>query len=175
VQADFIAETRCEVLFIPVSLFQSVIVAEPGVVQQLSRTIAERMKSILTDPAKAARAAKRRRSLRTACCKATAGENPRHQLRLVVAQVHVSHDTTTNPTRRADWWSALAWTAPALASRTQGEDEAGLAEGGFAEAFQGHGRGADRARKHGVIGGAGKSASSLIASFTAARSSRRER
>src|SRR6478735_5875599 len=54
VLADFIAESRCEVLLIPVSLFQSVIVAEPGAVQQISRTIAERMKTILTDPAKAA-------------------------------------------------------------------------------------------------------------------------
>ena len=53
VLADFIAETHCEVLLIPVSLFQSVIVAEPGAVQQISRTIAERMKTVLSDPAKA--------------------------------------------------------------------------------------------------------------------------
>src|SRR6185369_8016291 len=53
VLADFIAESRCEVLLIPVSLFQSVIVAEPGAVQRISRTIAERMKTVLTDPAKA--------------------------------------------------------------------------------------------------------------------------
>ena len=52
--ADFIAESRCEVLLIPVSLFQSVIVAEPGAVQQISRTIAKRMKTILADPSKAA-------------------------------------------------------------------------------------------------------------------------
>ena len=56
VLADFIAESRCEVLLIPVSLFQSVIVAEPGAVQQISRTIAERMKTVLADPAKAAAA-----------------------------------------------------------------------------------------------------------------------
>jgi acetate kinase len=56
VLADFIAESRCEVLLIPVSLFQSVIVAEPGAVQRISRTIAERMKTVLTDPAKAAAA-----------------------------------------------------------------------------------------------------------------------
>src|SRR6478735_142592 len=54
VLADFIAESRCEVLLIPVSLFQSAIVAEPGAVQQISRTIADRMKTVLTDPAKAA-------------------------------------------------------------------------------------------------------------------------
>jgi acetate kinase len=55
-RADFIAESRCEVLLIPVSLFQSIIVTEPGAVQHLSRTIAERMKSIMADPAKAAAA-----------------------------------------------------------------------------------------------------------------------
>jgi acetate kinase len=52
--ADFIAESRCEVLLIPVSLFQSVIVAEPGAVQHISRTIAERMKTVMSDPLKAA-------------------------------------------------------------------------------------------------------------------------
>lgn len=52
--ADLIAETRCEVLLIPVSLFQSLIVAQPGAVQHISRTMAERMKKVLTDPAKAA-------------------------------------------------------------------------------------------------------------------------
>ena len=43
VLADFIAESRCEILLIPVSLFQSVIVSEPGAVKHISRTIAERM------------------------------------------------------------------------------------------------------------------------------------
>src|SRR5262245_48444723 len=53
VLADFLADSRCEVLLIPVSLFQSVIVAEPGAVRHISRTIAERLKTILTDPLKA--------------------------------------------------------------------------------------------------------------------------
>jgi acetate kinase len=53
VVADFVAASRSEVLLIPVSLFQSVIVAEPGAVQRISRTITERMKAILSDPAKA--------------------------------------------------------------------------------------------------------------------------
>ena len=59
VAADFIAESRCEVLLIPVSLFQSVIVAEPGAVQQISRTIAERLKSVMADPQAAAAALRR--------------------------------------------------------------------------------------------------------------------
>jgi acetate kinase len=54
--ADFMAETRCEVMLIPLSLFQSVIVAEPRAVQYMSRTIAERMKMLMADPAKAAAA-----------------------------------------------------------------------------------------------------------------------
>jgi acetate kinase len=52
VLADFIAESRCEILLIPVSLFQSIIVSEPGAVKHISRTIAERMKSVMRDPAK---------------------------------------------------------------------------------------------------------------------------
>lgn len=51
--ADILAESRCEVLLIPVSLFQSVIVAEPGVIQYISRTIAERFKALIADPAAA--------------------------------------------------------------------------------------------------------------------------
>jgi acetate kinase len=51
--ADFIAESRCEILLIPVTLFQSIIVAEPKALRHISRTIAERTKAIMTDPAKA--------------------------------------------------------------------------------------------------------------------------
>lgn len=54
--ADFIAESRCEVLLIPLSLFQSAIVAEPGAVQRIARTIAERTRMLVADPAKVAAA-----------------------------------------------------------------------------------------------------------------------
>jgi acetate kinase len=50
--ADFIAESQCEVLLIPVSLFQSIIVAEPGAVRHISRTIADRTRLLAADPAK---------------------------------------------------------------------------------------------------------------------------
>jgi acetate kinase len=50
--ADFIAESHCQILLIPVSLFQSIIVAEPGAVRHISRTIADRTKMLLADPAK---------------------------------------------------------------------------------------------------------------------------
>ena len=51
--ADIIAVSSCQVLLIPVSLFQSAIVAEPGAVQYISRTIADRFKALLTDPSTA--------------------------------------------------------------------------------------------------------------------------
>jgi acetate kinase len=50
--ADFIAESHCEVLLIPVSLFQSIIVAEPGAVRHITRTIADRTRMLVADPAK---------------------------------------------------------------------------------------------------------------------------
>jgi acetate kinase len=50
--ADFIAETHCEVLLVPVSLFQSIIVTEPGAVRHISRTIADRTRMLAVDPAK---------------------------------------------------------------------------------------------------------------------------
>jgi len=56
VLADFIAEAHSEIMLIPVSLFQSIIVAEPGAVRQISRTIADRTKMLLADPAKTAAA-----------------------------------------------------------------------------------------------------------------------
>ena len=54
--ADLIAESRCEVLLIPISLFQSVIVAEPQAVQHISRTISDRFRMVMADPSKAAAA-----------------------------------------------------------------------------------------------------------------------
>ena len=50
--ADIIPESHSEILLIPVSLFQSVIVAEPGAVRHISRTIADRTKILAADPAK---------------------------------------------------------------------------------------------------------------------------
>jgi acetate kinase len=53
VAADFVAETRGDVLLIPVSVFQSIVVSEPTAVQSISRAIAERMQAIFADPLKA--------------------------------------------------------------------------------------------------------------------------
>ena len=54
VPADFVAETPCEVLMVPVSVIRSVIVSEPGVARHIARTVAERMKTLFSDPTKAA-------------------------------------------------------------------------------------------------------------------------
>ena len=54
--ADLIAETNCQVLRIPIGLFQSVIMTEPNAVQQMSKTVAERFKQMLADPEKTAAA-----------------------------------------------------------------------------------------------------------------------
>jgi len=51
--ADFVAESRCQALFIPVPLFQSEIMADPRAVQFISRNIAERFRLLAGDPGKA--------------------------------------------------------------------------------------------------------------------------
>jgi acetate kinase len=50
--ADFIAGSHCEVLLIPISLFQSFIVSQPAAVRHITRTIAERTRMLAADPAK---------------------------------------------------------------------------------------------------------------------------
>src|SRR5262249_39309252 len=50
--ADIIAESHSEILLIPLSLFQSVIVAEPKAVRHLLRTIADRTRMLASDRAK---------------------------------------------------------------------------------------------------------------------------
>jgi len=54
--ADFIADSPATVLRVPVSLFQSSIIAEPTAVQQVSRTIAERLREVGSDQTRAAAA-----------------------------------------------------------------------------------------------------------------------
>ena len=48
--ADSIAETRCQVLRIPVELCRSVIMMEPKALQHMSKTIVDRIKRISADP-----------------------------------------------------------------------------------------------------------------------------
>ncbi len=52
--ADFIARSPSQVLLIPVSLFQTILMAEPDVARHVARTVTERMTTLLSDPRKAA-------------------------------------------------------------------------------------------------------------------------
>jgi acetate kinase len=52
--ADIVAEVRSDVLLIPVSLLQSAIMAESGVIQQITKIVAERVKTVMANPAAAA-------------------------------------------------------------------------------------------------------------------------
>ncbi|QDT57055.1 Acetate kinase [Caulifigura coniformis] len=52
--ADLIARSRCDVLLIPVAQFQSIILTKPESIHALSKTIANRIQSVLADPQSAA-------------------------------------------------------------------------------------------------------------------------
>jgi acetate kinase len=54
--ADFIAETQCQVLRIPVTVFQSAIMTNPRAMQHVSKTITDRFRQLTADPDKAAAA-----------------------------------------------------------------------------------------------------------------------
>ncbi len=135
--ADFIADSPTEVLRIPVSLFQSVVMTEPRAVQHVSRTIADRMREVMADPSKAAAALR-------------LGKDPyglglkgeRAEKILVIncgsSSVKYSFYDTANEARRARGLverigiagTRLAHHGPA------GEVKKELPSGGFAEAFE---------------------------------------
>jgi len=54
VLADLTAVGACKVMLVPLTLFQSHVMAEPRAVQHISRTIGDRFRQVMTDPAKAA-------------------------------------------------------------------------------------------------------------------------
>ena len=56
VLVDFVAKSPCDVLMVPVSLFQSLVATEPKAVQMIARKIGQRTKMLVSDPAKAAAA-----------------------------------------------------------------------------------------------------------------------
>jgi acetate kinase len=155
VAADFIAESRCEVLLIPVSLFQSIIVAEPSAVQQLSRTIAERIKTIMADPRKAA-------ALR-------GGDDPyglrlkgeRREKILVIncgssSLKYSFYDTADEARHARGQVERIGIDGTRLAHRgPKGEAKRELPRGGFPEAFQAM-TAELTGKETGVIGGAGE-------------------
>ncbi|MGO9111407.1 MAG: acetate/propionate family kinase [Thermoguttaceae bacterium] len=156
VQADFIAESRCEVLLIPVSLFQSVIVAEPGAVQHISRTIAERMKAIMADPLKAAAALRRGDDPYGFKLK---GERPEKILVINCGSSSLKYnfyDTADESRHARGLVERIGISGTRLAHRgTKGEIKRELPEGGFAEAFKAMTTELT-AKDTGVISGAGE-------------------
>jgi acetate kinase len=156
VVADFIAESRCEVLLIPVSLFQSALVAEPGAVRHISRTIAGRMKTILADPLKAAAALRRGNDPYGLMLK---GERPE---RILVVNCGSSslkysfYDTADENRQARGQVERIGIDGTRLSHRgPKGEVKRELPKGGFAEAFKAM-IAELTAKETGVIGGAGE-------------------
>jgi acetate kinase len=156
VVADFIAESRCEVLLIPVSLFQSVIVAEPGAVRHISRTIAERMKTIMADPLKAAAALGRGEDPYGLKLK---GERPERILVINCGSSSLKYsfyDTADESRHAHGQVERIGIDGTRLSHRgPKGEVKRELPRGGFAEAFKAM-TAELTAKETGVIGGAGE-------------------
>lgn len=153
---DFIAESRCEVLLIPVSLFQSIIVAEPGAVQHISRTVAARMKNILSDPTKAAAALQKSDDPYGLKLK---GERPEKLLVINCGSSSLKYSfyDTADETRQARGQVeriGIDGTRLKHAGRN-GEVKRELPRGGFAEAFRAM-TAELTSKETGVIGGAGE-------------------
>ena len=156
VVADFIADSRCEVLLIPVSLFQTVIVAEPGAVQHISRTIADRMKSVLADPAKAAAALRKGDDPYGLKLK---GERPEKILVINCGSSSLKYsfyDTADDSRQARGQVERIGIDGTRLAHRgPKGEVKRELPKGGFAEALKAM-TAELSAKETGVISGAGE-------------------
>jgi acetate kinase len=156
VVADFIAESHCEVLLIPVSLFQSVFVAEPGAVRHISRTIAERMQTIMADPQKASAALRRGDDPYGLKLK---GERPEKVLVINCGSSSLKYcfyDTADESRQARGQVERIGIAGTRLAYRgPKGEVKRELPQGGFAEAFKAM-TAELTAKETGVIGGAGE-------------------
>ncbi|MCX6876488.1 MAG: acetate/propionate family kinase [Verrucomicrobia bacterium] len=156
VLADFIAGSRCEVLLVPVSLFQSIIVSEPGAVQHISRSIAERMKAILADPTKAAAALQKSDDPYGLRLK---GERPEKMLVINCGSSSLKYgfyDTTDEACHAGGQVERIGIDGTRHVHRgPKGAVKQELPRGGFAEAFKAM-VAALTAKEAGVIGGAGE-------------------
>jgi acetate kinase len=156
VAADFIAESRAEVLLIPVSLFQSVIIAEPGAVQRISRTIAARMKTIMSDPTKAAATQGRGDDPYGLNLK---GERPEKLLIINCGSSSIKYsfyDTTDDARQASGAIERIGIDGTKLAQRgPKGEVKQELPKAGFPEAFKAMVT-ALTSKETGVINGAGE-------------------
>jgi acetate kinase len=137
VAADLIAETRSEVLLIPVSLFQSVIVTEPGAVKRISQTIAERVRAILADPTKTAATLSKHDDTYGLQLK---GERPEKILVINCGSSSLKYcfyDTTNEAREARGQVERIGIDGTKLAHKgPKGEVKRELPKGGFAEAFK---------------------------------------
>jgi acetate kinase len=156
VLADFIAASRCEVMLIPVSLFQSVIVAEPGAVRHITRTIAERLKTIIADPTKAAAALRQGDDPYGLKLK---GERPEKMLVINCGSSSLKYsfyDTADESRHASGVVERIGMDGTRLKHRgPKGEVKQELPKDGFAEAFKAMAA-VLTAKETGVIGGAGE-------------------
>ena len=137
VLADFVTESRCEVLLVPVSLFQSVIVSEPGALQRISRNITERMRMLLDDPALAAAALRRAQDPHGLELR---GERPERILVINCGSSSLKysfHDTAAESRQARGLVERIGADGTRLAHRgPKGESKRDLGRAGFPEAFQ---------------------------------------
>src|SRR5881296_1100448 len=154
--ADILAESRCEVLLIPVSLFQSVIVAEPGAIQHISRTIAERVRLLAADPAKTAAALRKGDDPYGLKLK---GERPEKILVINCGSSSLKYsfyDTADESRHARGLVERIGIDGTRLVHRgPKGEAKRDLAKGDFAEAFKAM-VGELTAKETGAITGAGE-------------------
>lgn len=154
--SDIVAETHCLVLLIPVSVFQSTIVANPHAVQQLSRNIAERLKKLLADPAAAASVLAQNRD------PYGLELTSEHPVKILVvnsgsSSLKYSFFDTADPASRASGQVeriGLDGTVHRFRG-PRGKTEEKLDKGGFEEALA-RMVGALTSKEHGVIAGAGE-------------------
>ena len=137
VLADFVAESRCEVLLVPVSLFQSVIVSEPSALQQISKNITERMRLLLENPAIAAAALRRAEDPHGLELR---GERPQRILVINCGSSSLKYsfyDTADESRRARGLVERIGADGTRLAHRgPKGESKKELGRAGFAEAFE---------------------------------------
>ena len=135
--ADFIAETRCQVLRVPVAVFQSTIMTNPRAVQHISRTIADRFKQLLADPAQAATAFRQSDDPYGLRLK---GERPEKILVINSGSSSLKYtffDTANEPNTARGQVERIGAGGTRLVHRgPRGEVQRELPQGGYGDAFQ---------------------------------------
>ncbi len=153
--ADFTAEEPTQVLQIPVSLFQSIIMVQPGAVQQISRTLMERLRQVAAEPSRAVAALRKSDDPYGLKLK---GERPEKLLVINCGSSSVKYtfyDTADESRQARGMVERIGIPGTRLAHHgPKGELKRELPSGGFAEAFAAMLE-ALTSKEKGVIGAAG--------------------